>query len=97
MKKFFVAVAAGLILFGGQTQAAPVDNLNAQLETQETGTSRWANFRDKYLLGRETENERRDRKEWERRHRYQPPGQHYHDGRGYRPPGSHHGPHHHPR
>lgn len=92
MKKFLIALAAGLILFGGQTQAAPVDDLNAQIETQETG--KWAHFRDKYILGRETENERRDRKDWERRHRYDPhydpppPPPPYRDGRRYYPPGA---------
>ena len=98
MKKFLVAVAASLIIFGGQTQAAPVDDLNAQLETQEVG--RWADFRDKYILGRETDKERRKRKEWERRHGYYPPPRHYdrhhydspppppyyRDGRRYYPP-----------
>ena len=84
MKKFLIAVVASAILFGGQTQAAPVDDLNAQLETQETGTGKWANFRDKYLLGRETENERNDRKDWERKHRYDPPR--YRDDDRYRPP-----------
>ncbi|MBR6886970.1 MAG: hypothetical protein IKN16_00790 [Selenomonadaceae bacterium] len=88
MKKLLIAVAAGLIIFGGQAKAAPVDDLNAQIETQEVG--KWAHFRDKYILDRETENERRDRKEWERRHRYDPPPHHYRDGhrRDYYPPPS---------
>ena len=79
MKKFLIALTACVIFFGGQTQAAPVDDLNAKIETQET--SAWPEIRDK-LLGRETDKERR--------HRYQPP--HYHDryhgrdGRGYQPP-----------
>ena len=84
MKKFLIAVAASLLLFGGQTQAAPVDDLNAQIETQETGTSKWANFRDKYILRRETENERNDRKNWESKHRHDPP-KHRNDDR-YKPP-----------
>ena len=100
MKRFLIAVAASAIFLGGQTEAAPADDLNAQIETQETGT--WAHFRDKHLLGRETENERRDRKDWERRHRYDPPPRHHHyrdddryyppppyrDGRRYYPPGA---------
>ena len=86
MKKFLIAVAASVILFGGQTQAAPVDNLNAQIETQETG--KWADFRDKYLLGRETDKERREREKWEKRHRYDPP-RHYRDNDRYRPPSPH--------
>ena len=78
MKKFLIAVATTLFIFGGQTQAAPVDDLNAKLDTQDIKKhGKWAHFRDKYLLDRETENERRDRKEWERRHRddykYKPP------------------------
>lgn len=67
MKKFLIATAASLLIFCGQVEASTVDNLNTQLETQDM--KKWAHFRDKYLLGRETENERRDRKEWERRHR----------------------------
>ena len=100
MKKFLFALAASLIIFGGQTQAAPVDDLNAQLETQDV--KRWAEFRDKYILGRETDRERRKRKEWERQHRYDPPRYrderdyyyppppppHYRDGRRYYPPPS---------
>ncbi len=78
MKKFLIAVATTMFIFGGQTQAAPVDDLNANLDTQDIKShGKWAHFRDKYILGRETENERRDRKEWERRHRddynYKPP------------------------
>ena len=71
MKKFLAAAALSLLIFSGQTEAATIDNLNAPtIEIQETGTSSWAHFRDKYLLGRETANERRDRHEWERRHGY---------------------------
>lgn len=78
MKKFLIAVATTLFIFGGQTQAAPVDDLNVNIETQDIKShGKWAHFRDKYILGRETENERRDRKEWERRHsddyKYNPP------------------------
>ena len=100
MKKFLIAVAASLILFGGQVQAAPADDLNVDIETQDVKShGKWAHFRDKYLLGRETENERRDRKEWERKHRYAPhryrdddryrpptPPPYYRDGRRYYPP-----------
>ena len=94
MKRFLIALAAGLILFGGQTQAAPADDLNAQIETQDIKShGKWAHFRDKYILGRETENERRDRKDWERRHRYDPrynppPPPPYRDERRYYPPGA---------
>ncbi|MBR7024766.1 MAG: hypothetical protein IKI08_01995 [Selenomonadaceae bacterium] len=88
MKKFLIAAAATLIIFGGQVEAAPADDLNAEIETQDMGTSKWANFRDKYILGRETENERRDRKDWERRHRNYPPPPHYRDGHRYYPPPS---------
>ena len=76
MKKFLIATAASLLLFGGQAaEASTVDNLDVQLEqTQETG--KWSHFRDKYLRGRETENERRDRYEregWERDSYYRQP------------------------
>ena len=89
MKKFLIAVAAGVFIFCGQVEAAPADDLNAQgIETQETG--KWAHFRDKYILNRETENERRDRKDWERRHRddyrYDPPPPRYREGHRYYPP-----------
>ena len=91
MKKFLIAATMTLIIFGGQAQAAPVDDLNTpDVETQDIKThGKWANFRDKYLLGRETENERRDRKEWERKHRddyrYDPP-RYRRDDRYYPPP-----------
>ena len=79
VKKFLMVVAASLILFSGQTEAAPVDDLNvSNVEKQEVKKhGKWAHFRDKYLLGRETENERRDRKEWEKKHRYDPPRYRY--------------------
>lgn len=96
MKKFLIASAATLIIFGGQVEAAPADNLNAEIETQDMGTSKWANFRDKYILNRETENERRDRKDWERQYRKDwerrhrdyppPPPPHYRDGHPHYPP-----------
>lgn len=87
MKKFLIAVAASLILFGGQTQAAPADDLNVDIETQDIKShGKWAHFRDKYILHRETENERRDRKEWERKHRYAPPRYRDDDRRRYYPP-----------
>ena len=89
MKKFLIALAAGVLLFCGQTQAAPVDDLNAQIEVQEM--SAWPEIRDT-LLGRETDRERRERKEWERRHRYAPPRHH---DRYHHPPGHHHDRHHH--
>ena len=68
MKKFLIAAAASLLIFGGQpAEAADAGNLYVQnVETQELG--KWAHFRDKHIRGRETENERRDRKEWESRH-----------------------------
>ena len=91
MKKFLIAAAATLLIFGGQVEAAPADDLNADIETQDIHTSKWANFRDKYILNRETDNERRDRKNWERRHRYDPPPPpppYYRDGRRYYPPPS---------
>ena len=85
MKKFLIAVAVSLILFSGQTQAAPADDLNVDIETQDIKSSgKWAYFRDKYILNRETENERRDRKELERNHRYD--SQRYRDDDRYRPP-----------
>lgn len=81
MKKFLIA-AATLFIFCGQVEATSVDDLNTQVvERQEIG--KWAHFRDKHILGRETENERRDRKEWERRHRYQPPPSHHHNRHYY--------------
>ncbi|MCR5833406.1 MAG: hypothetical protein K6G55_01955 [Selenomonadaceae bacterium] len=100
MKKFLVAlIAAGTLIFSGQSATeAATENLNGftaqNVETQELG--KWAHFRDKYILGRETENERRDRREWERRH-------HYYDDynaprRGYYPPPPPpHRPYHHNR
>ena len=70
MKKFLIAAAASLLIFGGQSDASAAENLNAQIEMQNMKThGKWAHFRDKYILGRETENEYRDRKDWERRHR----------------------------
>ena len=88
MKKFLIAAATGFLLFGGQVdvQAAPVDDLNAQIaETQEM--SKWVHFRDKYLLGRDRDRDRR------RRHRryyddddYYPPPPPPPPGRGYGPP-----------
>ena len=87
MKKFLIAAAATLIIFGGQVEASPVDDLNADIELQDIKKhGKWAHFRDKYLLDRETENERRDRKDWERRHRYDPPPPRYRDDRRYYPP-----------
>ena len=74
MKKFLIAAAASLLIFGGQNavEAADAENLKVQgVEVQQVGW--WAHFRDKHILGRETENERRDRQEWERNHRYPPP------------------------
>ena len=68
MRKFLIAAAASFLLLGGQTQASTVESLGEQIEFQEQ-ESKWAHFRDKHLLGRETENERRDREGWERRHR----------------------------
>lgn len=85
MKKLLLAAAASLILFGGQAEveASSVESLDTHVaETQELG--KWSHFRDKYIRGRETENERRDRKEWERRHRDR---DHYRDDyRRYPPP-----------
>ena len=93
MKKFLVAAATGLLLFGGQfgAEASTVENLDvAKVEVQEMKShGKWAHFRDKYILGRETENERRDRRDWERRHGYYPPPPPppYHGGRhDYYPP-----------
>ena len=62
MKKFLIAVATAFLIFGGQAGVEA-----AQVDTQDMG--KWSHFRDKYILNRETENEYRDRKEWERRHR----------------------------
>ena len=99
MKKFLIAAAASLIIFSGQTEASTVERLDKPIEMQDMGSGKWAHFRDKYILGRETENERRDREEWEQRHRddrrhyrddyrYVPPTPppHYRDGRRYYPP-----------
>lgn len=73
MKRFLIAAAASLFIFGGQVdvEASTVENLDVPgVETQEVKKhGKWAHFRDKYLLGRETENERRDRENWERRYR----------------------------
>ena len=100
MKKFLIAAAASLFIFGGQVnaEASTVESLNEPgVETQEVKKhGKWAHFRDKYLLGRETENERRDRENWERRYRddYRrnppppppPPPRYGRDGRRYYPP-----------
>ena len=67
MRKFLIAAALSFMIFGGQSEAAQIESLDNQLEMQEQG--KWAHFRDKHILGRETENERRDRHEWERRHK----------------------------
>ena len=86
MKKFLIAAFASLLIFGGQSgaEASSVEKLDTQAtETQELG--KWAHFRDKHILGRETENERRDRKEWERRHRHDYHDDYYH-GHHYGPP-----------
>ncbi len=98
MKRFLIAAAASFLIFGGQAEASIAD-LDGSIETRELGSGKWAHFRDKYILGRETENERRDRKEWERQHRedrrrhrddyrYTPPNPppYYRDGRRYYPP-----------
>ena len=88
MKKFFIAAALSLLIFSGQADAAPADDLNVSaIETQEMGS--WTHFRDKYILGRETENERRDRKEWERRHHHDYDSSHRHH---HSPPPHHHRP-----
>lgn len=87
MKKFLIAAAASFLIFSGQpdVEASNLPDIGTQdVQVEEMG--KWAHFRDKYILGRETENERRDRKEWERRH-----GRHYsrdrHDRyRDYYPP-----------
>ncbi len=68
MRKFLIAAAASFLLLGGQAQAATVESLDEPIEFQEQD-SKWAHFRDKHILGRETENERRDREDWERRYR----------------------------
>lgn len=89
MKKFLIAAAASFIIFSGQADAAPADDLNvSEIETQDVKShGKWAHFRDKYILDRETENERRDRKEWERNHRYGPTPPHNRDRyRDYPPP-----------
>ncbi|MBE8955483.1 MAG: hypothetical protein SR2Q5_07470 [Quinella sp. 2Q5] len=89
MKKFLFAAAASLLIFGGNAdvEAAAVDLNEPTVQTQEMG-SKWAHIRDKYILGRETANERRDRHEWERRHRYGPPPRppRHHDRDRYGPP-----------
>ena len=95
MKKFFIAVAASFLIFSGQpdAQAASIENIGEQ-DVQLQPAGRWAHFRDKYILNRETENERRDRMEWERRHGYRPDRRkHYYDDYYYPPPP----PRHHPR
>ena len=88
MKKFLIAAAASLLIFGGQNavEAADAENLKVQgVEVQQVGW--WAHFRDKHILGRETENERRDRKEWERRHRDD--HRDWNNRRDHRPPPPH--------
>ena len=69
MKRFLIAAAASLIIFSGQSEASAIDSFDKPIETQDIGNGKWAHFRDKHILGRETENERRDRKEWERHQR----------------------------
>ncbi len=99
MKKFLIAAAASFLLFGGQpdAQAASIESLDKpDIQTQEVG--KWAHIRDKYILNRETENERRDRMEWERRHGYRPDRRkHYYDEYYYPPPRNRHDRHHHRR
>lgn len=73
VKKFLIAATASLLLLGGQAGAeasTPDEVLNTQVaETQDT--SKWAHFRDKYLLNRENDRKRRERerREWERQRR----------------------------
>lgn len=80
MKKFLaIAAVASLLILGGQAEvdAATVDKVNVPTEqTQELG--KWSHFRDKYILGRETENERNDRRDWESRHNYRDDHRHGH-------------------
>lgn len=78
MKKLLIAVAMGLLIFGGQAAAeASTVDLDAQvIETQEQG--KWSHFRDEYILNRKRDKHRdryydRDRhsgKEWKRRKDY---------------------------
>lgn len=90
MKRLLIATAASLLIFGGQAEASTV--LDKPIELQDMGNGKWAHFRDKHILGRETENERRNRNEWERRHRDDhrynppPPPPRYRDGHRYYPP-----------
>ena len=76
MKKFLIAAAASLLLFGGQAdvEAATIEAVDLDLQSVETREmGHWANFRDEVILGRESDRERRKRKEWERRHRHELP------------------------
>ena len=87
MRKFLIAIATAFVIFGGQAEA--VEILDAQVEMQDMG--KWAHFRDKYILNRETENERRQREAWERRHRddyhhRSRDHRHYRDNYHYDPP-----------
>ena len=100
MKKFLIAAATAFLIFGGQagTEASTVGNSDTAEVQEMKSHGKWSHFRDKHILGRETENERRDREEWERRHRrdyrrdyyrddYPPPPPRY---RGYDYPPPHH-------
>ena len=67
MKKILPAVAASLLILGGQVgvDAAPVQNPNvASVATQDA--SSWTRFRDK-VLGRD---DKRYRNDWNHRHDY---------------------------
>ena len=87
MKRLLIAATAGLLIFGGQTaaEASDIDTLDLQgVQIEENGG--WADFRDKVILNRETDKERRKREEWERHHRQPPPSPPPRGGYGAPPP-----------
>lgn len=67
MKKFLMALAAGLLIFGGQAnlEAATVDINTPNAETQDMG--KWSHFRDKYVLNRDRDREHR--RDWDNHRR----------------------------
>lgn len=76
MKKIMIAVMLTVCTFSTSTEAAEFEISNG-LEIQELGA--WTHFRDKYLLGRDT-----DKKEEHHRHHHAPPPppkyhHHHHD------------------
>lgn len=65
MKKFLVALAASLLIVGGQAgaEASSIESLDTQVaDTQDM--SKWTHFRDKYILGRDSDRRHHRHRDW---------------------------------